>query len=92
MNTQQDAAQRDLQVSKYWEEFLAELNRLFKAQAELYKRLDKVLRPRAHEEKLEQTKIDSGELCSIAYELAMNCKIVNLQLNNIQDILDRLEI
>ena len=92
MDTPQDVGQRGLQVSKYWDEFLAELNKLFEAQAKLYERLGKVLSPRVHEEKLEQTKIDSGELCSMAYEFAMNCKIVNLQLNNIQDILDRLEI
>ena len=92
MDTPQDVGQRGLQVSKYWDEFLAELNKLFEAQAKLYERLGKVLSPKGEKKESDQVKTETGNLCPIAYEFAINCKVVNIQLNNIQDILDRLEI
>ena len=92
MNTPQDAGQRDLQVNGYWNDLMSELGKLFEAQSELYRRLNRVLRPTGEEKESDQLKVEAGGLCPIAYDFAQNCNIVHNQLNNIQDILDRLEI
>lgn len=87
-------AQRDLQIPLYWKQISMGLQELFSAQEELYKRIEKILRPTIPKQETDLMPPDTGldDLCTVACDFVRVRDDIRTQLRHTVNVLERLEI